>query len=74
MPSDLPCPQRWFDDFEAGERFTFGSVVMDEGEIIEFGRKFDPQPFHTDPTCRGSLPSLILLQSMPLRSLAGIST
>ncbi len=49
MPSDLPCPQRWFDDYEAGEQFTFGSIVMDEAEIIEFGRKFDPQPFHTDP-------------------------
>ena len=49
MPSDLPCPQRWFDDYEAGERFTFGSTTIDEAEIIEFGRAFDPQPFHIDP-------------------------
>ena len=49
MPSDIPCPQRWFDDYEAGERFTFGTTTIDEAEIIEFGRKFDPQPFHIDP-------------------------
>ena len=49
MPSDLPCPQRWFDDFEVGERFTFGTTAIDEAEIIEFGLKFDPQPFHIDP-------------------------
>ena len=49
MPSDIPCPQRWFDDYETGERFTFGSTTIDETEIIEFGRKFDPQPFHIDP-------------------------
>lgn len=49
VPSDIPCPQRWFDDFEAGERFTFGATTIDEAEIIEFGRKFDPQPFHIDP-------------------------
>ncbi|MXZ15911.1 MAG: MaoC family dehydratase [Acidimicrobiales bacterium] len=49
VPSDIPCPQRWFDDYEAGERFTFGSTTIDEAEIIEFGRKFDPQPFHIDP-------------------------
>ena len=49
MPSDLPCPQRWFDDYEVGERFTFSTTTIDEAEIIEFGRKFDPQPFHIDP-------------------------
>ena len=49
VPSDIPCPQRWFDDYEAGERFTFGTTTIDEAEIIEFGRKFDPQPFHIDP-------------------------
>ena len=31
-----------------GETFTFGSVTLDEAEIIEFATKYDPQPFHID--------------------------
>ena len=48
--SDLPCPERFFDDFEEGEVFTLGSVTVDEAEIIEFATRYDPQRFHVDPT------------------------
>lgn len=41
--------QRYLDDFRAGETFEFGPVTVTEAEIIEFGRRFDPQPFHVDP-------------------------
>jgi acyl dehydratase len=40
---------RYFEDFEVGSVFDVGSVTLSELEIIEFGRQFDPQPYHVDP-------------------------
>jgi acyl dehydratase len=42
----IPLKERWFDDFKAGERFEFGSYLITEEEIVEFARRYDPQPFH----------------------------
>lgn len=39
---------RSFDDYTIGEVFEFGSIDVTEDEIVEFGRRFDPQPFHVD--------------------------
>lgn len=39
---------RYLDDFEPGQEFLLGSFSLTEDEIIEFARRFDPQPFHTD--------------------------
>ncbi len=33
----------------AGGRLEGGRYVVTEEEILEFGRRFDPQPMHTDP-------------------------
>ncbi|MGA7327098.1 MAG: MaoC family dehydratase [Rhodomicrobium sp.] len=41
--------ERWFEDYAAGDVYELGPVVMDEAEILDFGRRYDPQPFHTDP-------------------------
>jgi len=43
-----PLRSRTFDDYEVGEVFEFGHLDVTEGEIIEFARKYDPQPFHVD--------------------------
>lgn len=43
-------PQRCFEDFEPGMVFEFGDYPMSEAEIIAFGRAYDPQPFHTEPS------------------------
>jgi acyl dehydratase len=32
-----------------GQRFTSGSKLVTEEEVIRFAREYDPQPFHTDP-------------------------
>ncbi|MEP7105942.1 MAG: MaoC family dehydratase [Chloroflexota bacterium] len=40
---------RYFEDFQAGEVIDLGSATLTEEEILEFGRRFDPQPFHVDP-------------------------
>jgi len=38
--------QRHFDDFKVGMTFEFGDYVMTANEIIQFGKAYDPQPYH----------------------------
>ena len=45
----MAAPARWFEDFAPGEIFEFGDYLLTETEIIDFARRYDPQPFHTDP-------------------------
>ncbi len=40
---------RYWEDLKAGETAELGSCAVTEGEILAFARKYDPQPFHTDP-------------------------
>lgn len=39
----------YFEDLTVGQRFESGSYTLGGDEIREFARRFDPQPFHTDP-------------------------
>ncbi len=41
--------ERYFEDYEPGCVYELGSIVVDETEMIEFARRFDPQVFHVDP-------------------------
>ncbi len=40
---------RWFEDLPVGEFHVFGSHTFSEQEIIDFGTRYAPQIFHTDP-------------------------
>jgi len=40
--------KRFFDDLKDGEQLHCRPVVMTREAIIDFGKKFDPQPFHID--------------------------
>ncbi|HEX8906656.1 MAG TPA: MaoC family dehydratase [Longimicrobiaceae bacterium] len=40
---------RYFEDHEPGSVHEFGSIRVEEEEVLAFGRRFDPQPFHIDP-------------------------
>ena len=40
---------RWFEDIPVGEFHVFGSHSFTEKEIIEFGKKYSPEVFHTSP-------------------------
>lgn len=41
---------RTFEDVSVGDEFALeGRYEVTEEEILEFGRRWDPQPFHTDP-------------------------
>ena len=44
-----PVENRYFEDYEEGSVHEFGSITVEEEEIISFGRRYDPQVFHTDP-------------------------
>ena len=46
---DIPPEERYLEDYTAGSVYEFGSAVVEEKEIIEFARRYDPQPFHIDP-------------------------
>ena len=40
---------RYLEDYVEGDIHEFGPITITENDITEFGRKFDPQVFHTDP-------------------------
>ncbi|MBX9604579.1 MAG: MaoC family dehydratase [Gammaproteobacteria bacterium] len=51
-----PADNRWFEDYVPGAVHEFGSVTVDEAELVEFARRYDPQYFHTDAeAARGSM-------------------
>ena len=46
---------RYLEDLKVGEKTQTGSVTLTEAEILDFARRFDPQPIHTDPHTPGGL-------------------
>jgi acyl dehydratase len=49
MAFTTPVEDRFFEDYVPGSTHEFGSIVVEEDDMITFARRFDPQPFHTDP-------------------------
>jgi acyl dehydratase len=43
------APERYFEDYPPGAVFASDAIVVSEAEIIDFARRYDPQPMHTDP-------------------------
>jgi acyl dehydratase len=41
-------PVRMFEDFQPGMVFQLGSYTLDRDELVEFARRYDPQPIHID--------------------------
>jgi acyl dehydratase len=39
---------RYWEDFVVGETVELGSYEVTREEILEFARRYDPQPFHVD--------------------------
>ncbi len=39
---------RYWEDFHVGDVTEIGPVDVDRDEIVEFARRYDPQPFHVD--------------------------
>ena len=38
----------YFEDLSIGQKIKIGPISVTEKEIIEFAKKYDPQPFHID--------------------------
>ena len=53
--------ERYFEDYIPGTVFEYGEIRVDEAEIVEFARRFDPQDMHVDPEAakRGRFGGLI---------------
>ena len=40
--------EQFFENYIRGTVFEFGPLEVDETEVLEFARRYDPQPFHID--------------------------
>ncbi|MBI3395244.1 MAG: MaoC family dehydratase [Spirochaetia bacterium] len=38
----------YFEDLKAGDEMSLGGYTVSREEILEFAKKYDPQPFHVD--------------------------
>jgi acyl dehydratase len=45
----VPAEKRYFEDYVPGSVHEFGTIAVEQDEVIAFARRFDPQVFHTDP-------------------------
>ncbi|MGH3068720.1 MAG: MaoC family dehydratase [Streptosporangiaceae bacterium] len=45
----VPIDDRYFEDYPPGAVYEYGYLTVTEAEILEFARRFDPQPIHIDP-------------------------
>lgn len=43
-----PSENRYFEDYVPGLVQEFGSVTVDEDEVLEFGKRYVPLPYHID--------------------------
>ena len=45
----VPIGDRYFEDYRQGAVYEYGYYEVEEAEVVDFARRFDPQAFHTDP-------------------------
>jgi acyl dehydratase len=55
MTFSTPIDHRYFEDYVPGAVHEYGSIVVEEAEMIDFARRYDPQPLHTDPVAAKQL-------------------
>jgi acyl dehydratase len=41
--------EQYFEDYPAGRTFRLGPLVVNHDEVVDFARRYDPQPIHVDP-------------------------
>lgn len=47
-PAARRTPRIYWEDFRPGDVREFGALTVQRDEIVDFARRFDPQPFHLD--------------------------
>ena len=48
MTFDHPPADRYFEDYLPGSVHEFGSIIVEEKEVIEFGKRYVPLSYHVD--------------------------
>jgi acyl dehydratase len=48
MTFDLPPDDRYFEDYLPGSVHEFGSISVEERDVIEFGKRYVPLSYHVD--------------------------
>jgi acyl dehydratase len=54
---------RYWEDFHVGDVAELGEVTVTRDEIVEFARRYDPQPFHVDEAAAADGPFAGLVAS-----------
>lgn len=78
------APTLHLEDLAVGRVFTAGPITVTEAEIVEFARRYDPQPFHLDPEAAARHPvfqglaasgwhSAALMMSLVTQALRGLA-
>jgi len=49
-------PVRYFEDLQVGDKVQAAPVTVTEADILEFARRYDPQPMHADPVAAAKGP------------------
>ena len=47
---------RFWEDLPVGAVIDLGRTTVLEQDVLDFGRRYDPQPFHTDPEAAKEFP------------------
>lgn len=57
----VPVNERYFEDYVEGSTFEYGAISLTAEEIMDFAKRYDPQPIHVDPeaAARGPFAGLI---------------
>jgi acyl dehydratase len=56
-PATLPPTEdRYFEDYPQGAVFEFGNIAVGAAKIVDFARRYDPQPMHVDPAAAAEGP------------------
>lgn len=53
---EQPPEKRYFEDYKPGVVYEFAPATVSESDIVDFARRFDPQPYHADPALAASYP------------------
>ena len=61
----------YFEDLVVGRETEFGSYEVTREEVLEFARKYDPQPFHIDESAGESSFFKGLAQTLGVASALG---
>jgi acyl dehydratase len=49
MEFTAPIDDRYLEDYQVGGVYEYGPITVRAEETLDFARRYDPQPIHTDP-------------------------